>query len=186
MNIFRDRNMLGLIPNLSKLKIKKIVSGTQQWVGVGTAGSVDITLPQSVNPEKSLIFMTISNGGSTSYSSNQLFSYSLINGTTLRLTRSVGSNTYLYVSYFILEFESGVKIQKGEITLDGVNTANGTISPVNLRKAVIIDGGKRTTSSSDPQETTSRMYFSNNTTITVTRNDTANIHVAGYQVLEIL
>lgn len=183
MSFFRNRNTSGVIPNLSRLRVKKIVTGNWSLVGTGGATTIDITISEAVNPERAVLLLQLVGGGTTTQDRNN-FNYYLFNSTTIRLTRQSALNTYAYATYSIIEFEEGIKIQNGSMAITGA-TATATINPVNLRKAFVIYGGM-SLNSSDMQQYDVRTYLSNSTTVTAERNSTSSpTSDVRFQVVEI-
>ena len=181
MSIFRNRDTVGQIPNISGQKINKIVSGSWTLLGTGASTTFDLTIPEAVNIERSILFLQLSEGGSASprLESN----WYLLNNTTVRLTRTNAQNGYAYVQYYIMEFKSGVKVQQGSLTFSAA-TGTATINSVNLRKSFVINNGNAV-NSSDPGVYTTRMSLQNATTVLVEKYDASNSVQVRFQVVEI-
>jgi hypothetical protein len=87
-----------------------------------------------------------------------------LNSTTIKFER-YDDNMDTNVSWFVIEFESGVKTQR--FSVSGTGSVDQTITEVDLTKSFLLVSNKLETSDADPKNSVARAYFVNSTTVKV-------------------
>lgn len=166
-------------PAPSGATIKSIQQGS---FTVPNGNSSYETTIDSIDPDKSILFHL----GENAKNSSQTFRESLVyvelkDATTVKATR--GGGTYdLEVGFVVVEFESGVSVQRGTITMDGTSTTD-TISSVDTDKAFVSKLGQDVGHDETLDEQRIILELTNATTVTA-RTETSSVRTVSYEVIE--
>lgn len=109
--------------------IKSVQKGTVSFAGTDTSKTATIT---SITIANSVLYFTSSGYTSTQPNYNCVRG-AITNGTTLTFTRGSSANpNTLQVEFYVVEFTSGVTVQRGSENLDDLASANVTITSSSL------------------------------------------------------
>jgi hypothetical protein len=90
------------------LKIKRVMSGSE--TGVASATNHDVTLPESVNVEKSILLFTTRWSSGATTPARAFWRGMFLNPNTVRFTRNSSSSTWFF-EWTVVEFDGPVLVQ---------------------------------------------------------------------------
>ena len=174
--------LLGLLPLMSfAAEVGGVQSGTAVSNGNGT---LVVTLAQPVDPARSVLFFH------TRHDSNRP-SGSMLRGvlqsaTTLSFTRVSNETSAIDIRWSVVEFATGVQVQRGQFSQTGTSMTIGLAQPVaSTAQAFVLwsktpDAGGGDWSADDPIGG----YLINNTQLRFTTSNENDSHIVAYQVVE--
>lgn len=105
--------------------VKSVQHGLEEISGSTTSREVTIS---SVDPSKSVVFVTVSSNSSSQPSSNTVFACEIINSNTINIERNSGGTlSVLTIAWTVIEFEGVKGVQTGR----QASTSNPTVVSIN-------------------------------------------------------
>lgn len=163
--------------------VKRVQSGTRQMA----PATQTVVLPTAVDPARSFVLChNRTNNGSP----NQRVTCVLTNATTLTI-RSIQNNAANIVQWYVVEFTSGIAVQRNETTLPagGATRFVSTITlspPVDLAKSfVLISERINDGNQGRDQRWTIRARLTSPTTLELARNEAGTAVTVAWQVIQV-